>query len=170
MITDVEHLFMCLLTIYRCVLWKAAMLTPIPPTLLRCALWKNVYLGLPPILKKNSCSFSLLLSSVCMSPRHKSSNRTQCGQRRCVHFWAVTLCHPGVHTPGQHHVLSHASWAPPHFTVFLEFYRMARLSFHRMSLNLGSSNVSLWPDPEHVFFCRNSMDVASLVCIPQGGT
>ena len=157
MITNVEHLFMCLLTICMCLLWK------------------NVYLGILPIFKKNSCSFSLLLRSACISPKRNPFQQSPVWSDHCVQatcsccLSAGGLSRSGVCTQGQHCVLSHASWAPPHFTVFPEFDRMVRLSSHRMSQS-GFIQCLHMARPRACIFCRNSMDFVSLVRVPWGGT
>lgn len=57
------------------------------------------------------------------------------------------------------------SWVPPSFPVFLELDRMTSLSFHRMLLNLGSSSVSSWLDPEHVFLAEIAQTCYSVIAI-----
>ena len=160
MITDVEHLFMCLLTIYRCVLWK------------------NVYLGLLPILKKNSCSFFLLLSSGCISPRQTQilSNRTQCGQHRCVQA-SCSCCllssdpvspwgpHPGSAPRAQSGLLSSST-----LHSLSGIWQDGKTFIPQDVSQSGFIQCLLVTRPGACIFCRNSMDVASLVCIPQGGT
>lgn len=126
---------------------------------------------------KYSSSFFNLLRSICIYPQQRQtlSNKIQCPHSTQVininiapsstgpiqlflSLNSVPFSLYGLESNSVSWIAlsCYVSWVPPSFPVFLELDRMISLSFHRMSLNLGSSNVSSWTDPEHVLLAKIS--------------